>query len=1035
MTLPASLIDSVKKGKAILFLGSGALIGASIPGKKILLGDDLRDLLNNHFLGGEFGSDSLEHVAALAISQKSLFTVQDFIGEYLRDLHPAKFHLKIPEFKWRALFTTNYDRLIESCYEENHGKIQDYVLMLSNSDKIDETRITNDKVPLIKLHGCITRTHDADLPLILTIDQYNESRDSRKRLFTHLYELAYENSIIFIGHSLQDTNIRAVLLQLFKEVPDGERHYLIKPGIKDAECEYWSERKITSLDYSFEKFLYLLDTEVSKLDRNLSLVRPVTTHPIEKRFTDHSKSSKELFRYLTDFAEYVSEHTTFSQHPPEKFFKGVDLGWFSVADGLSIRRSISKRISQIAIEKPEGERKSISELYVIKGEAGSGKTILMRQLVWDSKNLGIGIFIWIKSGTSVNLDVITEIYKKTNERVFLIWDDAARNSQEISKCFSKAKQDRLPITIITSERFSEWNTRCDELDDLVTGIFKLPYLNEDEIVDLIGRLETYGCLGPNLISKSEEERKREFMEIHGRQLLVALYEATMGESFEDIIHDEYSHISPESAKEIYLTVCTLNRMRVPVRAGLISRIHGVSFEKFRQNFIKPLEQVVITEGVGQSDIHYKSRHPEIAEIVFRRALTNSVDRYHEYIRILKKLNISYESDRTSFRGLIKAKALHELFPDHEDVKKIYEHALKSVGEDHYLFQQMANYERIRPSGNFERAIELLEMAINIAPYDSSIHHSLAIVWRDRARLTEDATVKKKYRGESRVWLEKAVKRWGDSDYISCTLVDLELDNLEDSLADDSVTDRNIDEAVRRAEKKLLESKRKFPSDKYIFTVEARFAGLLKDNERAISALKKSFSEDDRDPYIATRLATIYKEQGEHEKALKTIQSALERRPTEHRLNFQYAELLRQDPKSEISAIIYYYQRAYTPGDSNYQAQFWHARFLFESKERTERQKSMEIFDALRSVRLSFDARTEVRDYIGGMVSPINYLGALLRKKKGYGFISVDGSGQELFCPCQELQEDLWDILQVGDRLNFKIGFSYHGPVCCDVEIK
>lgn len=1033
MALPASLIDQIKKGKAILFLGSGALVGAELPGKTIPLGNDLRDLLNDQFLDGEFKSETLAHVAALAISQNSLSTVQDYIGDYLRDLKPAKFHLKIPEFMWRALFTTNYDRLIEVCYEDNANRIQDYILMLSNNDKIDETRTTNDKVPLVKLHGCITRTHEESLPLILTIDQYSESLDSRNRLFSHLYELAYENTIIFVGHSLQDTNLRTVLLKLHKEAPQGQRHYLVKPGIKQAESDYWAEMKITSLDYSFEKFLNLLDAEVNKPDRILSLVRPLTTHPIEERFVTHSKSSEGLLRYFTDNAEFISEQTFFYQYPPEEFFKGTDQGWFPIAEGLSIDRSISTRIKQNLIERPEAERKTKAELYVIKGEAGSGKTVLLRQIAWSSKGLGIGIFIWVKPGSTVDHDVITEIYRKTKERIFLIWDDAARNAKEIIRCFTSAKRDHLPVTILTSERFSEWNTRCDEIDDFVTGVFKLSYLNDSEITDLIGKLDDNDCLGPNLTPKTHEERKREFMEISGRQLLVALYEATMGEPFADIIYDEYLHIYPESAKEIYLTVCTLNRMRVPVRAGLISRIHDVSFEKFQESFFKPLERIVISESFSQSDIHYKARHPEIAEIVFRRVLNNSVDRYNEYIRILEKLNISYESDRSSFRSLIKAKALHDLFPSYEDVKSIYEYALESIGDDPYLFQQMANFERIRPNGNLTRAIELLDKAREMAPYDSSIIHSLAVVWRDRACLTEDPAAKIKFRGESRAWLETAAKKWGDNSYISCTLVDLALDNLGDLLADDGIADRSIDEAIRRAEKELVNTKRKFPSDGHVFSIEARFAELLKDNKRAINALEKAFSESNRDPFIATRLAAVYNDTGEYEKSLETIKSALERRSSDHRLNFQYAELLRKTPKQDISQIAYHYRRAYTPRDQNYQAQFWHARYSFESKDKTEQQISREIFDTLRSAKLPFDARTKVRDYKGGIASPTAYLGRLAKKKEGYGFIVVDGSGQEIFCPSQEAKEDMWEALQEGDRLKFNIGFSYNGPVCCGVE--
>ena len=1033
MTLPATLISQVKTGKAILFLGSGALIGADLQGRSIPTGEGLRDLLNEQFLDGDFKSDSLAHVAALAISQNSLATVQDFIGDYFSQLRPANFHLKISEFNWRALFTTNFDRLIEMCYEENTKRIQDYILMLSNSDKIDETRTTNDKVPLIKLHGCITRTHDESLPLILTVDQYSESLESRSRLFSHLYELAWENSIIFIGHSLQDSNVRTVMLKLHKETPQGQRHYLVKPEIKEAERDYWSEKKITSLDYSFEKFIGELDRTLTDSDRILSMVKPATKHPIEERFISHSPPSEALLRYLTDNVEFLSEQTQFSQHLPKEFFRGTDLGWFPMAEGLGIERTIGNRIQKRVIEKPEAERSSKMEMYVLKGEAGSGKTILMRQLAWNSKSLGIGIFMWVKPATTVDISAIEEICIKTNERVFLVWDDAARNSNEILRCITQARKKNLPITILTSERFSEWNTTCNELDDYVMGVFKLPYLDETEIGDIVKKLDAYDCIGPNLTNKSVEEQKWEFREIYGRQLLVALYEANLGTPFEDIIHDEYSKIFPNRAKEIYLTVCTLNRMRVPVRAGLISRIHGVNFEEFEKEFFKPLERIVIIEGGSQTDYHYKARHPEIADIVFRRALTDSVDRYNEYIRILKKLNISFESDKSSFRSLIRAKTLKELFPSYDDVKSIYDHALESIGDDPYLFQQIANFERIRPNGNLARAIDLLEKARNMAPYDTSILHSLAIVWREKALLANDNAAKLKYRGEARTWLETVISKSRDDIYSECTLVDLALDDLSDLLADEHASDRSIDEAIRRAEKGLLETKRKFPSDEHVYSIEAKFAGLMKDNKRAISALEKSFSENNRDPFIATRLAAVYTKQGDDDKAMGVIKGALERRPSDHRLNFQIAELLRQLPNPDYEKISYHYRRAYTPGDRNYQAQFWHARFSFDATDESERFRSKEIFRDLRSAQLSFDAKVKIRDYLGGSESKITYLGRLERKKEGFGFIKVDGSGRELFFPFNEAKEDLWEAIQEGDRLAFRIGFSFNGPVCCDVE--
>lgn len=163
----------------MLFLGSGALYGATLPDNKpIPLGNGLRDLLCDQYLEGSFKEESLAHVADIAISQASLFDVQDFIRDYFRRLQPAEFHRDIPKYKWRAIFTTNYDDLVETVYQEESTPIQRPHIVLSNSDPLDSVHIGENKVPLVKLHGCLTRTRDAGLPLILTTDQYNDCNET-----------------------------------------------------------------------------------------------------------------------------------------------------------------------------------------------------------------------------------------------------------------------------------------------------------------------------------------------------------------------------------------------------------------------------------------------------------------------------------------------------------------------------------------------------------------------------------------------------------------------------------------------------------------------------------------------------------------------------------------------------------------------------------------------------------------------------------------------------------------------------------------
>src|SRR3972149_8562629 len=89
-----------------------------------------------------------------------------------------------------------------------------------------------------------------------------------------------------------------------------------------------------------------------------------------------------------------------------------------------------------------------------------------------------------------------------------------------------------------------------------------------------------------------EERRKFFILTADHQLLVALHEATLGKSFDEIILDEYNRIVPDEAKLLYLDVCTLHRFKVGVRAGLLSRVSGITLNLFQERLLKPLEHVI-----------------------------------------------------------------------------------------------------------------------------------------------------------------------------------------------------------------------------------------------------------------------------------------------------------------------------------------------------------------------------------------------------------------------------------------------------------
>ena len=99
MNIPQILIDQIKDGRAILFLGSGAAIGAKHPDDiNPPVGDGLSKLISDKFLSPIFYNRPLTQISELAVSETDLLTVQSYIAYLFKDFYPADFHKLIPKF-------------------------------------------------------------------------------------------------------------------------------------------------------------------------------------------------------------------------------------------------------------------------------------------------------------------------------------------------------------------------------------------------------------------------------------------------------------------------------------------------------------------------------------------------------------------------------------------------------------------------------------------------------------------------------------------------------------------------------------------------------------------------------------------------------------------------------------------------------------------------------------------------------------------------------------------------------------------------
>lgn len=964
-------------------------------------------------------------MAEYAINESDLITVQSYIGDLFSDLQPTEPHLKLPLFDWHGLGTTNYDTLVEAAYVGQNPALQAVRPLIENTDRVDESLRNPRNVLYVKLHGCITRINNPDCPLILTTDQYIEHQRGRERLFDVVSTWGYEHPIVFIGQSLQDPDLRAVITKLTGEHPEARpRYYLVAPDADDISVRFWESKKITTIRMDFQTFMSSLDASIPNTFRHLAIMaREASEHEIERKFKARVHLSKAALQFLQDDVEYVNSLPSTDTITPVDFYKGYSSGFGAIEQDLDVKRKLADSILTDYVLEDQERLTDSPEVLLIKAHAGAGKSVLLRRVAWEAGRTYDRISLFLKPQGVINTTAIRELIAACGQRVFLFVDNASDRVRELLSLLKTIGTEGKRFTIVMAERTNEWNTHGQSLSAYVADEYELRYLSMAEITSLLALLEKHKALG-TLAKLNEAERVDAFAERAGRQLLVALYEATYGLHFEDILVDEFTQINPFDAQRLYLTVCVLNRLKVPVRAGVIARIHGIAFHDFKARFFLPLEHVVFAEtDPATRDYSYRARHPQIAEVVFLRILSNAEERFDMYIRCIKALNVSYTADRKAFWQMVRGRTLLDLFPDHQMVVALYKAAKEVVGDDAHLLHQMALYEAHRPNGKHSEAIRLLTDAATAAPYDASIKHSAAelkLRFLDEGRTPLERS--KILQDAARISRE-LVSKDKENAFPHHTLVKIGIRGVEEALKNE-VSDGALAKQIKDVEDQLYVASQLFPGDSYLLESEADLAAVLQDDDRAFNSMLKAFETNPRNSFGALRLAKVYEHRQRFDDAKDVLVKALGANGADKRLHFSPARLLMQTPGVTDAELSYHFKRSFTPGDSNYDGQLLYARSLFIQGEPENRT----VFAALAKAQVS----PQVKNRLLYPIEHKRFSGTVWRLEATHGFLTRDGMGDTVFMHISNVKAGVWTLLANGDKVTFSLAFTFKGPAAFDV---
>jgi tetratricopeptide (TPR) repeat protein len=1042
MALPKDLVSAVTEGRAVLFLGAGASRGAKDSGRKdIPLACDLAGELVEKFLGPEYRGSDFRTAYDLSCSQRDVPTVQRYLFDRLNPFEPAPFHLKVAELPWAGLMTTNYDLVVERSYKQSKSPIQRLIPNVKDGDG-STARLDHRSVLFVKLHGCITQHHEVHPPLVASTEQLIAFRDGRQGQFDNFLEWAKTKSIIFVGYSFFDPNLRALFNEIVKEGDNRPRHYIINPALRQAEETYWSDRRVGTLGVTYEELLKQLDREVPAGKRKLSLLASHALHASSfARFITVAgrHESEDLKSYLTSVIDHVSSDLRAAHQQTDKFYRGFDLGWFPIQADLDVTRTIAGEIiAEQIIPAPPAERAS---LVVLKGHAGSGKSVTLRRVAWEAAvRHGKLVFFVNRSGT-IDLQRFEEIFSLTNLPVYLFVDDVSEQRDDVLELIELIRKARSSVRILCAENYHLWNVSCDDLEPRVSKVYEMRYLSEDAIEELVAKLEAHNCLG-YLKSLPLDRRLHELKYKHGRQLLVALLEATHGVPLIEIVANEYKSIYPPEARTIYLDICSLHRFGPPVRAGIISRIHNITFDQFRDQFLLPLEQIVTLRTDPKSgDYVYEARHSHIANVVYDVAFKTQEERFDNLIRILSKLNPAFSYDLEVLAQLIRAANVEAIISDPHRGRQVYEVALVSAGRRVVIFHQRGIYEMhvAANAAEFNRAEEFLNEALSMESWNKSIKHSLAELDLRRSKWASNPIERFAWRRNA-ISRAEALTSGTINSYPYATLAKAAIDDVKDALAaaessESDATMQALSTAIAQSEEVLRRGMQAFTNDPVLLSAEGELSTTLAQAARAEGAFRRAFAANPRSTSVARRLARIQKSKGAHAEAVATLRQSLEANPSSRELQFDLAlTMMGAAPdadQTQSDEVLYHLQRAFTPGDRNYQAQFLYARQLCVAG---KYEGAKAIFAKLGEAKVPYRQKIQVGSYLlteQGQPKRLN--GSITVLKPSFGFIRCNEVALDAYFEVSNLSFSADEIAE-GVPVTFELGFNLRGPVAMEIRL-
>ncbi|MDP2682320.1 MAG: SIR2 family protein [Deltaproteobacteria bacterium] len=667
------ILRQIQQGKVALFLGAGASHSAGGPtGKK------LTEMIKERFLNIDQSLNGFIEVCQDVIDTPpyNRNELEEFIKSKLESLQPTISHEIMTKYDWAAIFTTNFDDLVEVAYrintEERFKPCQPIY-----SEKFQVNPSDRSKVCLFKIMGSITATEGESGRMVLSRADYNHALIRRRKYLELLSDFVKSGTTIFMGYSFGDRLVLDIIDDLI-EIYGKDRlpwSYALFDQLQpmDEKTQHmFSSRKIIPLEYGFDNFFKFLDKNhqipaEKYVAKNVRL--KLKGHTLEISDADE--------RQYAEYFEILNEEKIYQQlGEKDRFFMGTNKSWGAFREDWDFKRDlyISPNFKRISGEKEfsrclkdrvfdELKKHDIenNKVLLLTGMSGVGKTMMLRRLAYDVYRSGEAPVI-IVSSSRISFDyklvasLIENLNHELNQKIpegqhippikpVIIIDDAASLIRHVNRLKDYLTSRGRPALIIAAERKGEWDLMWKTFPFQIPkeNIYELSeQLTDDEKIKIIdhlynlGYIQTKGTFWDAIIDRELEDSffATIYTLVHPSKKPLNL-----------IIQDQYQNLTNLTQKA-FQYICCFHQFNLPMNLELLVRSLKCTYADFNSDVIeKDAAKVIFEEQDEIGNLLYRTHHRIIAKKTVESFFGDPEMQKNIFLEIFKEAILTNRKER------------------------------------------------------------------------------------------------------------------------------------------------------------------------------------------------------------------------------------------------------------------------------------------------------------------------------------------------------------------------------------------------------